>query len=287
MRAITRRSLAAAFTASALLVVGGAEAATFLGFKADTFCCGGASGIRLEWSSDFGIDYSMKSDNDPGLFVPNQPLSPGPVWAFGSVEAGRSVEMQLFRDLGGGISLGAHGLIEIGAAGPVGLGTVHRMHHTMLLANSSSQYGVGASGDLHGDFFFSGVSAASPLFWGIEWTLTLSRAPSDPAPNATALLGIDDQPATGPLPNQPFGPPRTLTGSVFGMNDDGSFRLTSLSDLAFAGAGVLDWDIRIAFAEQAFTDIPDPPTGVPSPGTLALLGSSLLALGWARHRWQV
>jgi hypothetical protein len=247
----------------------------FIGFKSDTWCCGNASSIRLEWSSDFGVDYVMQSDGYLGLFTPIQPPDPGPVWAFGSVEADRSVGMKLYRDLGGGISLGADGLIDIGAAGPVGLSTVHHIKHTLTLANSSTQYGVGASADLHGDFFFDGVSSSAPIYWGVEWTLALMNEVDSSALNAKALLSIDDGPASGPLPLQSFGPSRTLTGGAFGINTDGSFRLTSLSSLEFGGAAILDWDLRIAFAGSAFDDIPDQLVLVPEPGTLTLLLSAV------------
>ncbi len=281
-----RGYVTAAIAAGALVSVhvqAARAAIVFEGFKADTLCCGASSRIGLDWSSDFGIDYQMTSDNNPGLFVPNQLLNPGPVWNLGSYEANRAVEMRLSRTLAADMALASAGRIEIGAAGAVGLGTVHNFNHHLTLASSSNQYGVSASALLNGDFLFSGVSVATPLYWGIEWSITIVDPDGQPTPNGLANLVIEDS----ELLPQPYaygalGTARTITGSAFGSNTDGLFRVSSDSKLESTGFGEMIWDLRIAFAGESFADIPDI-VAVPVPGGLALFAAvAALALGRRR-----
>jgi hypothetical protein len=279
---MTLTRLAAFIFAAALNTLVGNAAATFVGFTPNI---DGASNVRIDWSSDFGIDYVMHSNNP----LESIPVAPGPVWGFNSFEANRSLEMEVNREVIPDTStLSAAGRIDIGSAGAVGLHNVHTMYHRQTLNSSAAQYGFSAATALQGQFLFSDVSAENPLYWGIEWTIKAATyvAPANASRlTGYALLNVDGATISpDPMPFSILGD-RTLTGGLFGATTDGNFTLWTQSSLMFSGDAELEWDIRVAFSNDAFNDIPDRGTSVPDTGSSAAMAALAAAALGLMKRW--
>ena len=252
------------------------EAVTFVGFKADTFCCGAASRLRLDWSSDFGPDYTVSTagENAGG---PN--FQPSEVWPYGELHSSDSVTMHLERFLSGSL-LSADGEIAIGPAGTPSPGTVHTFSHRLgSTAGTGTLYGFSMSSSLGGDFFFSGIDAEHPLYWGVEWTLTIANPAASSGAGLAELTLNDAKLNPPPLPGGALGASRTMSGAAFGSQSAGRFRIISdgaLTANPFA-PDELAWEVRVAFSASPFSDIPDA-VATPEPAALGLLLLGLAAL---------
>lgn len=272
---------------SLLMIAGSAadaRASSFVAFQPDTFCCGASSRIRLDWSSDFGADWLMTSDSLDSPVMTSFPAAPGPSWPLDVGDAGRSVELALSREVSG-VAMDAHGLIQIGAAGPASTAVVHRIQQSSGMSGGSFFYGFSAATSMGGDFFFDGVSAATPLYWGVEWDLTILTPVESLGlgPAGGAELRVNDSPVL--VFPQATLVAQTITGGSFGATTSDRFRVSGLSTALSGreGAGEILLDVRIAFSETPFSDIPDA-APVPEPGTWALLGTGLVLI--VRHRRQ-
>jgi uncharacterized protein (TIGR03382 family) len=242
----------------------------------------------MDWSSDFGADYQSTSNGtSAGSFAYFQP-TPVP-WAtgFANIRTNDSISLDLARDFAPAAML-AHGQIDIAAGGALSPSIVHGFSQHFSSVSKTNQYGVSAGGELGGTFVFNGASAGTPVHWGVEWTITILNPTVRPHPTAEAYMRVDGNPQTTLRPNGPMGPDTVITGSSFGSTANNLLTFGFGSGM-FDGAGdgvtpvELLFDVRVAFSDTAFSDIPDA-VAVSAPGAAGLFGLALAALFRRRRR---
>lgn len=157
-----------------------AAAITFLGWREDPGENG--SGVQIGgWSSDYGAQaWRVPANGVDGINFLEFPAST--VWEPGTDVTSETIVMDLFRqDFGSPTNrwqpVRAHAEIEIGPGGAVSPAIVHSFESNGGTAPGS---GLNARAYQRGRFAFSGVSPLTPLYWGVEWTLTFNNPTNQP-----------------------------------------------------------------------------------------------------------
>ena len=182
--------------AAALGFSASAGAVQFTGVQpCDTLC--GPTGVRLDWSSDFGVDWNMniiRTVSGGGDFA----ASPGPAWpsAGGSIAdtttTARGYQLDLARQFSPTATIAGHTGGAIAGAADLDLTTV--VHHFTTKGEASFGdflYGFGAGANFGGWFYFTGASALNPVYWAMDYTIIVDNPTFTTADSRTGGLDCD------------------------------------------------------------------------------------------------
>lgn len=241
-----------------------ANAATFTGLQM-------ANHSSVSINASGGVnDNFVRSD---GAFFGSHTISPAGGWAGGSIHSGETLVMH---------STGVAGFVgdstlDVGPAGAISPAVVHTFTHHLELFSPTNQAGFSGLAQNPGmHFLFTGVDAANPLYWGVEWRIETDLGV--PAGHTSWAIrrgshNGDFGIVTEVLNNTIEG---VVTGSAFGQSFTNlqNFALTTSN---FGNISQIDAVYRIAFSDTPFEDIPDTrgATAMPTP---AAFGGGLLLL---------
>jgi hypothetical protein len=216
----------------------------------------------------------------------NQSLTPGPLWPTGEIHLSRTVAMDLNRTMPLSPptpTIEAHAAVDIG-----GSTSTHNFHSAGAIDQGRGDYGFSSGANLSGWFYFSGISALTPAYWKLDWTITIEDLnPDSHSPSAAAditYVSSGDTTHETIFAQQLLGASRSLGGTLLGSTDS-DFYLSTLMGFGSGNtfgtteqsAGAFTFDVAITFSDAPFTTAPEPMS-------LGLLGLGLAGLGLAHRR---
>ncbi len=215
---------------------------------------GGGGNVGADWSSDWGPDYRAFPSGNGNYGGTTTPTT----WPDGSFHSNESltIEVQKLPSPGDATYLRATAVYDIGPSGPVSPDVVHRYRIENIVYNPLCCFGLSVGGTLDGSFAFSGVSAASPLYWAATWQIEFVNPGSTTNninSNEIAILGRNSdllRLSAGPLP-----PSQTMFGAATGSTT--SSRIVFMAVSGLGGTGILaesriTLSLQIKFAELSF-----------------------------------